>query len=120
MGETEILIVIEEIIEVEEEIEILGVEVGVEIGPDLNSKIEGHLIDQEVEALHNLLDLKHRRIGDVTTANEIGHFAAECENKQKFVRRDNTKQEAQKWANQMGTEDMETTSGDDFRRRRKL
>ena len=70
-GETEILNVIEEIIEVEEEIEILGVEVGVEIGPDLNSKIEGHLIDQEVEALHNLLDLKHRRIGDVTTAMKL-------------------------------------------------
>ena len=71
-GEIEILIIIEEIIEVDEEIEILGVEVGVEIGPDLNSKIEGHLIDQEVEALHNLLDLKHRRIGDVTTAMKLG------------------------------------------------
>ena len=42
-----------------------------EIGPDLNSKIEGHLIDQEEEALHNLLDLKHRRIGDVTTAMKL-------------------------------------------------
>ena len=70
-GETEILIITEEITEVEEEIEILGVEVGVEIGPDLNSRIEGHLIDQEVEALHNILDLKHKRIEDVTTAMKL-------------------------------------------------
>ena len=70
-GEIEILIITEEITEVEEEIEILGVEVGVEIGPDLNSKIEGHIIDQEIEALYNLLDLKHKKKGDVTTALKL-------------------------------------------------